>query len=90
VSDVTQILERVGRGMGRRRKNYFHWFTRELRKLAAHKMAQEQPGHTAEELQPKFRGRIMNDKFEGLFQKLGNSLSRIHCFRATTCVGLFI
>ncbi len=49
MSDVTQILERVEQGDGRAAEELLPLVYEELRKLAAHKMAQEQPGHT---LQP--------------------------------------
>src|SRR5437762_13920682 len=49
VSDVTQILERVEQGDGKAAEELLPLIYHELRKLAAHKMAQEQPGHT---LQP--------------------------------------
>jgi RNA polymerase sigma factor (TIGR02999 family) len=49
VSEVTQILERVERGDGNAAAQLLPLVYEELRKLAAHKMAQEAPGHT---LQP--------------------------------------
>jgi|ERR1051326_3168597 RNA polymerase sigma factor (TIGR02999 family) len=49
MSDVTQILERVEQGDGRAAEELLPLVYEELRKLAAHKMAQEQPGQT---LQP--------------------------------------
>jgi RNA polymerase sigma factor (TIGR02999 family) len=49
VSDVTQILERVEKGDGKAAEELLPLVYDELRKLAAYKMAQEQPGHT---LQP--------------------------------------
>ncbi len=49
VSDVTQILERVEQGDGKAAEELLPLVYEELRKLAAHKMAQERPGQT---LQP--------------------------------------
>ena len=49
VSDVTKILERVARGDGKAAEELLPLVYEELRKLAAHKMAKEQPGQT---LQP--------------------------------------
>src|SRR2546428_3907315 len=49
VSDVTQILERVERGDSKASEELLPLVYEELRKLAAHKMAQEAPGNT---LQP--------------------------------------
>lgn len=49
MSDVTQILERVEQGDGKAAEELLPLVYEELRKLAATKMAQEQPGHT---LQP--------------------------------------
>ena len=49
MSDVTQILQRVERGDGKAAEELLPLVYEELRKLAAHKMAQEQSGHT---LQP--------------------------------------
>jgi RNA polymerase sigma factor (TIGR02999 family) len=49
MSDVTQILERVEKGDEKAAEELLPLVYEELRKLAAHKMAQEQPGHT---LQP--------------------------------------
>ncbi len=49
MSDVTQILERVEKGDGKAADELLPLLYEELRRLAAHKMAQEQPGHT---LQP--------------------------------------
>jgi RNA polymerase sigma factor (TIGR02999 family) len=49
MSDVTQILERVEKGDGKAAEELLPLVYEELRKLAAQKMAQEQPGHT---LQP--------------------------------------
>jgi RNA polymerase sigma factor (TIGR02999 family) len=49
MSDVTQILERVERGDGKAAEELLPLVYEELRKLAAAKMAQEQPGQT---LQP--------------------------------------
>src|SRR5215471_21434209 len=49
MSDVTQILERVEKGDGKAAEELLPLVYEELRRLAAAKMAQEQPGHT---LQP--------------------------------------
>jgi len=49
VSDVTQILERVEQGDGKAAEELLPLVYEELRKLAAARMAQEQPGQT---LQP--------------------------------------
>lgn len=49
MSDVTQILERVERGDGKAAEELLPLVYEELRRLAAAKMAQEQPGQT---LQP--------------------------------------
>ena len=49
MSDVTQILERVEKGDGKAAEELLPLVYEELRKLAAHKMAQEAPGNT---LQP--------------------------------------
>jgi len=49
MSDVTQILERVEQGDGKAAEELLPLVYEELRRLAAAKMAQEQPGHT---LQP--------------------------------------
>ena len=49
MSDVTQILERVEKGDGKAAEELLPLVYEELRKLAAAKMAQEQPGQT---LQP--------------------------------------
>ena len=49
MSDVTQILERVGQGHSQASEELLPLVYEELRKLAANKMAQEAPGHT---LQP--------------------------------------
>src|ERR1700757_4147869 len=49
MSDVTQILERVEKGDGKAAEELLPLVYSELRKLAAHKMAQEQPEQT---LQP--------------------------------------
>src|SRR2546427_5431085 len=49
MSDVTHILERVERGDGKAAEELLPLVYEELRKLAAHKMAQERPGQT---LQP--------------------------------------
>jgi len=46
MSDVTQILERVEKGDGKAAEELLPLVYEELRKLAAAKMAQEQPGHT--------------------------------------------
>src|SRR5256885_13608683 len=46
VSDVTQILERVDKGDGKAAEELLPLVYEELRKLAAHKMAQEAAGHT--------------------------------------------
>jgi len=46
VSDVTQILERVEKGDGKAAEELLPLVYEELRKLAAAKMAQEQPGQT--------------------------------------------
>lgn len=46
MSDVTQILARVERGDPAAAAELLPLVYDELRKLAAHKMAQEQPGHT--------------------------------------------
>ena len=49
MSDVTRILERVEHGDGNAAEELLPLVYEELRRLAAHKMAQEHPGHT---LQP--------------------------------------
>jgi len=49
MSELTQILQRVEKGDGAAAAELLPLVYEELRKLAAHKMAQEQPGHT---LQP--------------------------------------
>ena len=49
MSDVTQILERVGQGDGKAADELLPLVYQELRKLAAHKMAGQASGHT---LQP--------------------------------------
>ncbi len=49
MSDVTHILERVEQGDGKAAEELLPLVYEELRKLAAHKMAQERPGQT---LQP--------------------------------------
>src|SRR2546426_7910835 len=49
MSDVTQILERVEKGDGKAAEELLPLVYEELRKLAAHKMAQQAPGQT---LQP--------------------------------------
>ena len=49
MSDVTRILEAIQHGDGRAADELLPWVYEELRKLAAHKMADEAPGHT---LQP--------------------------------------
>src|SRR5204863_8350219 len=49
MSDVTQILERVEKGDGKAAEELLPLVYEELRRLAAAKMAQEQPGQT---LQP--------------------------------------
>ncbi len=49
VSDITQILERVEQGDGKASEELLPLVYEELRRLAAQKMAQEQPGQT---LQP--------------------------------------
>ena len=49
MSDVTQILERVEKGDGKAAEELLPLLYEELRKLAAHKMANEMPGQT---LQP--------------------------------------
>ena len=49
MSDVTQILEDIQRGDSKATEVLLPLVYDELRKLAAHKMAQELPGHT---LQP--------------------------------------
>src|SRR5215471_1671701 len=49
MSDVTQILERVEKGDGKAAEELLPFVYEELRKLAAVKMADQQPGHT---LQP--------------------------------------
>lgn len=49
MSDLTQVLERVTHGDPRAGEELLPLVYDELRKLAAHKMAQEPPGHT---LQP--------------------------------------
>jgi RNA polymerase sigma factor (TIGR02999 family) len=49
VSDLTQILERVEQGDSKAAEELLPLVYEELRKLAAHKMANEPPGHT---LQP--------------------------------------
>src|SRR2546423_507780 len=49
ISDVTQIIERLQQGDPRAGEELLPLVYGELRKLAAHKMAQEAPGHT---LQP--------------------------------------
>jgi RNA polymerase sigma factor (TIGR02999 family) len=46
MSDVTQILERVEKGDGKAAEELLPLVYEELRKLAAVKMAQEQPGQT--------------------------------------------
>src|SRR5438552_563918 len=68
VSDVTQILERVEHGDGKAAEELLPLVYEELRKLAAHKMAQESPGqtlqatalvHEARKIKPAFTtGRI--------------------------------
>ena len=52
MSDVTQILERVEKGDGKAAEELLPLVYEELRKLAAHKMAQEAPGNTLHTLQP--------------------------------------
>src|SRR5438477_8542844 len=49
MSDVTQILERVGQGDGKAAQELLPLVYEELRRLAAGRMAQEAPGNT---LQP--------------------------------------
>lgn len=49
MSQVTQILEAIQRGQSRATEELLPLVYQELRRLAAHKMAQEAPGHT---LQP--------------------------------------
>jgi hypothetical protein len=49
MNDVTQILERVENGDGKAAEELLPLVYQELRRLAAAKMAQEQPGQT---LQP--------------------------------------
>jgi RNA polymerase sigma factor (TIGR02999 family) len=49
MSEVTRILERVGRGDSKAAEELLPFVYDELRRLAAHKMAREAPGHT---LQP--------------------------------------
>ena len=49
MSDVTRILEAMERGSGEAAEQLLPLVYAELRRLAAHKMAQENPGHT---LQP--------------------------------------
>src|SRR5690349_10292952 len=49
MSDVTRILESIGRGDAEAAEQLLPLVYEELRKLAAHKMANEAPGHT---LQP--------------------------------------
>jgi hypothetical protein len=49
VSDVTHILEALQRGTPQAAETLLPLVYSELRRLAAHKMAREQPGHT---LQP--------------------------------------
>jgi RNA polymerase sigma factor (TIGR02999 family) len=49
MSEVTQILEAIQRGNGAAAEQLLPLVYDELRRLAAHKMASEQPGHT---LQP--------------------------------------
>jgi RNA polymerase sigma factor (TIGR02999 family) len=49
MSDVTRILDRVQQGEAKAAEELMPLVYEELRKLAAHKMAQEAPGHT---LQP--------------------------------------
>src|SRR5438876_9422972 len=49
MSDVTRILERVEQGDGKAAEELLPLVYEELRKLAAHKMANERPGQT---LQP--------------------------------------
>ena len=49
MSDVTRILDRVQQGEAKAAEELLPLVYEELRKLAAHKMAQEAPGHT---LQP--------------------------------------
>src|SRR6266566_6610590 len=46
MSDVTRILERVEQGDGQAASELLPLVYEELRKLAAHKMAQEAPGQT--------------------------------------------
>jgi RNA polymerase sigma factor (TIGR02999 family) len=46
MSDVTQILDRLGQGDARAAEQLLPLVYDELRKLAAAKMAQEKPGHT--------------------------------------------
>ena len=46
MSDVTQILERVEKGDGKAAEELLPLVYEELRRLAAHKMANESPGHT--------------------------------------------
>lgn len=46
MSDVTQILERVGKGDGKAADELLPLVYEELRKLAAAKMSQEKPGQT--------------------------------------------
>jgi RNA polymerase sigma factor (TIGR02999 family) len=48
-SDVTQVLQRVGQGDSHAAEELLPLVYDELRKLAAHRMGQEMPGHT---LQP--------------------------------------
>ena len=49
MSDVTQLLGAINKGDSKAAEELLPLIYEELRKLAAHKMAQEQPGHT---LQP--------------------------------------
>jgi len=49
MSDVTQLLGAIDKGDSKAAEELLPLIYEELRKLAAHKMAQEQPGHT---LQP--------------------------------------
>jgi RNA polymerase sigma factor (TIGR02999 family) len=46
MSDVTQVLQSIGRGDGRASEELLPLVYNELRKLAAVRMAQEQPGQT--------------------------------------------
>jgi RNA polymerase sigma factor (TIGR02999 family) len=79
MSDVTQILQRVERGDAHAAEDLLPLVYEELRKLAAHKMAQEQSGHT---LQPTALVHEAWLRLGGKTDSLGSFRSRAHFFGA--------